>query len=178
MPVAGHAGVLLALATVALGRAAASPNWVDPHQRGPAARSSDAPGSDAPGSDAPGSDAPSREAATASSTYEPGLVHEYGFTFDVRDWDSALRAAGATGNARAGMVADGIPLEDVGVRYNGLSSMLVGSTRRPLTVTTDAFVAVQRLSGYDVVNLNNGYSDPSFVRESLTTGMLRRFMAT
>jgi hypothetical protein len=110
--------------------------------------------------------------------YDAARVRAYDFTFETRDWEAALNAAGDTGNAPARLDVDGRVAERVGVRYKGLSSMLVGSRKKPLNVSVDALVPGQRLYGYDVINLNNGYSDPSYVRESLMTEALRPFMPT
>ncbi len=117
-----------------------------------------------------------RALAAGGDLYDPALVRRYMLTFGAGDWETALRAAGDTGNVAARLEVDDQVLEQVGVRYKGLSSMLVRSRKKPLNVTTDVFVPGQRLRGYDVVNLNNGYSDPSFVREALITEMLRQFM--
>ena len=116
--------------------------------------------------------------AAGGDLYEPSLVREYHFTFDTPNWEAALNAAGDTGNVPARLVVDGQTLEQVGVRYKGLSSMYISSRKRPLNLSLDAVVPGQRLRGYDVVNLNNGYSDPSYVREALMTEALRPFMPT
>lgn len=108
--------------------------------------------------------------------YEPERVRDYALTFQRSDWEAALNAAGDTGTVPARLVVDDQALEQVGVRYKGLSSMLVRSRKKPLNLTTDAYLPGQRLLGFDVVNLNNGYSDPSFVREALMTEVLRPFM--
>jgi hypothetical protein len=116
--------------------------------------------------------------AAGGDLYEPTLVREYHLTFDVSNWEAALTAAGDTGNVPARLMVEGETLEQVGVRYKGLSSMFITSRKRPLNLSLDATVPGQRLRGYDVVNLNNGYSDPSYVRESLMTEALRPFMPT
>ncbi len=110
--------------------------------------------------------------------YDPARVREYRFTFETPNWEAALMAAGDTGDVPARLEFEGRTLAQVGLRYKGLSSMLVNTRKRPLNLTLDAFVPGQRLLGYDVVNLNNGYSDPSFVREPLMNEMLRPFMPT
>lgn len=116
--------------------------------------------------------------AQEAELYDPTLVREYRLTFEDANWEAALTAAGDLGNAPARLQVGEELLQRVGVRYKGLSSLFVRSRKRPLNVTTDAFVPRTRLLGYDAINLNNGYSDPSFVRESLMTEMLRPFMPT
>ena len=112
----------------------------------------------------------------AGELYDPELVRDFDFTFTSPDWERQLSAVGDVGNVRAQLRVGAEELEDVGVRYKGLSSTFVQSRKKPLNLSTDSFVPGQRLLGYDTVNLNNGYSDPSFVREALTTEMLRPYM--
>ncbi len=108
--------------------------------------------------------------------FDPGTLREYHLTFDVSNWRAALTQAGDTGNVPAELEVDGQLYEEIGVRYKGLSSSRVQSDKKPLNLTIDAFVPGQRLMGYDIVNLNNGYGDPSAVREHLTNEALRTFM--
>lgn len=114
--------------------------------------------------------------AAAPPLFDPATLREYHLTFDVPDWRAALTQAGDKGDVPADLEVDGKRYEQIGVRYKGLSSSRVQSDKKPLNLTIDAFVPGQRLMGYDIVNLNNGYGDPTAVREHLTNEALRPFM--
>jgi len=79
-------------------------------------------------------------------------------------------------DVRARLEVDGTVIEDVGVRCKGNSSLSVQGAKKPINVTVDAFVPGQDLWGFDVFNLNNGWNDPSLVREALALRILRAYM--
>jgi spore coat protein CotH len=116
--------------------------------------------------------------ADPPALYDPLVVREVAFTLSDSDW-AAIRSCGrdsAGGDDRkADMVIDGERLSEVGVRCKGNSSLSIGSTKKPLNVTTDAFVPGQDLWGFDVINFNNNWSDPSLLREAIMLTALSRF---
>ena len=116
--------------------------------------------------------------ATAQQTatidpFDLATVHDYKLTFDRADWESAL-AADQT--VQADIEVDGVALADVAVAYKGNSSQRGAGRKKPLNITFDANVAGQTVGGHDVINFNNGFSDPTFVREALTSKSLSPFM--
>lgn len=115
-------------------------------------------------------------AARQSDAIDPfdlATVHDYKLTFDRADWESAL-AADQT--VQADIEVDGVALADVAVAYKGNSSQRGAGRKKPLNVTFDAHVSGQSVGGHDVINFNNGFSDPTFVREALTSKALSPFM--
>jgi len=72
-----------------------------------------------------------------------------------------------------------VELSDVAIRTKGNSSLhstvQMGSQRFPFKVDLDRSVAGQRLHGKKKFVLNNGFKDPSFLREHLAYWMLRDF---
>ncbi len=102
--------------------------------------------------------------------FDPLILREVKFTMPAADW-AALRSCNresAGGEDRAAdMEVDGELLTQVGVRCKGNSSLTIGSSKKPLNVTTDAFVQGKDLWGFDVINFNNNWSDPSLVREAI-----------
>jgi len=117
------------------------------------------------------------DAATdAPPLFDIETVRDYHLRFANPNWESELQATGEDGNVKADLTVDGTVYEEIGARYKGLSTARVQGRKKPFNLSIDAFVPGQRLLGYDTINLNNGFADPSFVRESLTYGALRGFM--
>lgn len=110
--------------------------------------------------------------------YDPLVLREVSFTMAASDW-AALRSCGRESSGgtdrRADMEIDGERVSQVGVRCKGNSSLGIASSKKPLNVTIDAFVPGQDLWGFDVINFNNNWSDPSMVREALMLTAVSRF---
>ncbi|MHC4513253.1 MAG: CotH kinase family protein [Planctomycetota bacterium] len=72
---------------------------------------------------------------------------------------------------------DGKVYTDVGVRYRGNSSYnAVTSIKKPFKIKLNQFVSGQDLYGYSTLNLNNGFRDPTFVREVLSFWVFRKYL--
>ncbi len=109
--------------------------------------------------------------------FDPSRVRELRLTFGGADWQGLLQRGRAQGkDVPVTLAVDGVTLEQVGVRYKGNTSLEVTGPKKPLNLDLDAFVAGQKLWGYDTINLNNGWADPSQLREALAFGLLREFM--
>lgn len=124
---------------------------------------------------APASQAPADPPPTPA-LYDPAVVRTYALRFASPNWEAELAATGEDSNVKADLTVDGETFEEIGVRYKGLSSVRVPGRKKPFNLSIDAFVPGQRVFGYDVINLNNGLADPSFVRESLTYRALSDYM--
>ncbi|MBL8897197.1 MAG: CotH kinase family protein, partial [Planctomycetes bacterium] len=77
----------------------------------------------------------------------------------------------------ADMTVDGIVYPSVAVRFRGNTSytwLPAGSQKKSFNIRTDVFVPGQDLYGYDHINLNNGFHDPTFLREFATYWVMRR----
>ncbi len=74
----------------------------------------------------------------------------------------------------AKMTVDGVVYDSVGVRIKGLTSRSVEKGKYSFNITVDAFKK-QDVKGYETLNLNNGYEDPSFVREILFNHVGRNY---
>jgi spore coat protein CotH len=100
----------------------------------------------------------------------------------LRDW--RLEPADADWLARiergetvlADLEVEGERYTEVAVSQKGNSSARVPGLKQPLNLTLDENVAGQRLMGYDVLNLNNGFMNPTFTREVLTLRSLAEHM--
>lgn len=122
--------------------------------------------------------APAKSEADPGELFDDTVVRTFDLRFHAPDWPAVLDRLADDAYARADLVADGATLADVGVRYKGNSSSRIAADKKPFNVTLDAFVDGQRLMGYDTVNLNNGFVDPTLVREAVTYRSLRPFVPT
>jgi hypothetical protein len=95
--------------------------------------------------------------------------------FDGDGWATLLADPLEDVYVPATIVFDGVTVEDVAVRFKGNSSRWElarqGGTRYSLKVDTDEYVAGQRLLGVDKINFNNGFNDPTQLREVLASEM-------
>ncbi len=110
--------------------------------------------------------------------FDAACVHDFYFHFDNADWEAELGRTAEPNNVHADLSYAGETYEDIGLRIKGLSSARVQGRKKPLNLTMDAFVPGQRLQGYDNLNFNNGFADPSGIREILTYDALRDHLPT
>lgn len=119
--------------------------------------------------------------------YDRSVVRDIRFTFEQTDWLAHLQANGCSrggpglpgggGGTTAKdvpvtMEVDGQRLEQVGIRCKGNSSLGISGPKKPFNITTDAFVPGQDLWGFDVMNLNNNWNDPSMLRDAIGLTLL------
>lgn len=103
--------------------------------------------------------------AVASGPFDDTVVHTYHLSFTAEDW-AALTAAPAD-EVRAQLVYDGVPFPDVGVRHKGNVTLDFGGDKLSWKLDFDEFVDGRRFFGLENVNLNNGFKDPTLMREKL-----------
>ncbi|MBK8538925.1 MAG: CotH kinase family protein [Ardenticatenia bacterium] len=115
-------------------------------------------------------------AAPAPDFYDPDAVRVLRLDFADADWESRLPTLPEGQHLLADLDFEGEALSGVGVGLKGNSSSRAPGRKKPLNLTIDATVKGQRLMAYDVVNLNNGFADPSLVRETLVSGLVRPFL--
>jgi spore coat protein CotH len=130
----------------------------------------------------------SRPAQDVPSLYDDSVVRDMKITFEQDDWLALLQANGcrqggpgqpSTGIAKdvpATIEIDGTRLDRVGVRCKGNSSQGINGSKKPLNLTTDSFEPGQDLWGFDVLNLNNNYNDPSQLRDAVALRLLSDYM--
>ena len=105
--------------------------------------------------------------------YDETVLHELHLRFDRSDWGGYVNA---TRDVAADLELDGIAYPQIGVRYKGRSTLNIDSPKKPFNLSLDVFVAGQEIDGYDIINLDNGYLDPSQVREALSYHVMRDFL--
>lgn len=76
----------------------------------------------------------------------------------------------------ATMVVDGITYDSVGVRFRGQSSFqqTQASDKKPFGISLDYVHPKQDIMGRKSLNLNNGFGDPSFIREVFYQHQIKR----
>jgi len=76
------------------------------------------------------------------------------------------------------MVFDGLSIDNVGVRFKGLSSYYEvvnnGSQKVSFKIDLNYYVPGQDLDGLRKINLNNSYQDPTFLREKVFSDFLNK----
>jgi spore coat protein CotH len=128
--------------------------------------------------------------ATALSTamaqlpdlYDMNTVRDVYLTFSQGNWWSQLTTNYAPEiNIAATMTIDGVAYPNCGVRFRGNTSYTQlpqspnqGWEKKSFNVETDWMVAGQDVYGVSHFNFNNGFHDPTFMREPLTYYVMRR----
>jgi len=117
--------------------------------------------------------------AQTPDLYDETVLRTLELTFAQSDWWNQLtQNYGTTTDVAADLTVDGVTYPNVGVRFKGNSSYgLTGSSqKKSFNLSIDAFVAGQELYGYDTLNLNNSFQDPTFCREVTYFRLCRDFM--
>lgn len=116
----------------------------------------------------------------AQDWYDPNVLRTVNITFAQSNWESLLRSNYASETDLAGTVeVDGVTYPNVGIRIRGNTSYTAlpsGSQKFSLKLQMDFQDPNQQLMGYDTINLNNGWRDPTFTREVEFNNFLSRFV--
>lgn len=98
-------------------------------------------------------------------------------TFNQPDFWTLLDQSHQTGvHILASLEYDGQVFDSVGVRIKGQTSYMMlppGSQKFSFDINMEEFVDGQDLGGYETVNLNNGFQDPSVMRDVIYHHLLR-----
>jgi len=119
-------------------------------------------------------------ALCAQDFYDPGQVNTIELYFTQTNWDQILDNLFAQGNEERLLgtaIINGVTYDSVGVRYKGNSSYSANRAKNPFNIKLDYMIDDQLLDGkYGTIKLANGFSDPSFVRETLSYEIARKYM--
>ena len=111
----------------------------------------------------------SASALKAQDWYDPAVLRTVNISFVQSNWETLLRNNYASETDLAGTVeVDGVTYPNVGIRIRGNTSYTAlpsGSQKFSLKLQMDFQDPNQQLMGYDTINLNNGWRDPTFTRE-------------
>lgn len=122
--------------------------------------------------------------ATAQDLYDLTQLRTFALTFHDANWEQLLRQNYVSEtNILADLVVDGVQYPDVGVRIRGNTSYTAlpqspnqGYQKFSLKLEMDFVHADQDLYGYDNINLNNGFRDPTFSREVVYNNFVAQFI--
>jgi hypothetical protein len=116
----------------------------------------------------------------AQDLYDTTVLRTFNFQFHDADWLTRLRNNYVSQtNILADLTVDGVTYPSVGVRIRGNTSytaLPAGSEKFSLNVDIDFANPTQRLLGYQALNLNNGFHDPTFCREVLYNNYVAQFI--
>lgn len=100
--------------------------------------------------------------------FSSNTVHDVYFNFSqVSYWDTLTANYTADVYTRCDISFDGVYYFDVGVKMKGNSSYNNPSIKKSFKVDMNEYVSGQNVDGLKKFNLNNGFKDPSFLREKL-----------
>lgn len=115
----------------------------------------------------------------AQGFYDRATVQTIEIFFGFSDWDAQLDALAST--TEDYLLADsvrinGVVYDSVGVKYKGNSSYNVNNNKNPLHIELDYIHGSYDYQGYTDIKLQNGYQDPSMIREVLSYAILEQYM--
>ena len=110
--------------------------------------------------------------------YDDNTLRTFYLRFYDEDWYEQLGDFYRTDvDVPADLIVDGKVNRSVGIRFRGSSSYFtVENEKKSLNIAIDADVENQCLLGYKTLNLLNGHSDASFLREVLYSRIARNYI--
>lgn len=115
----------------------------------------------------------------AQDLYDRATVQTIEVFFSQTNWDALMDNLAST--TEDYLVADsvrinGVSFDSVGVKYKGNSSYNANNNKNPLHINLDYVKGSQDYQGYTDLKLQNGYQDPSMIREVLSYAILEQYM--
>jgi hypothetical protein len=110
--------------------------------------------------------------------YDANTLRTIYLRFHDADWYEQLGDFYRTDvDVPADLIVDGKVYQSVGIRFRGSSSYFtVQNEKKSFNIAVDYGDDRQRLYGYKTLNLLNGHSDPSFLREILYSRIARNYI--
>ena len=110
--------------------------------------------------------------------YDINTINTIEITFQQSNWDyllDQLVAAGDEERLMGSVTINGVVYDSVGVRYKGNSSYSSNQVKNPFNIKLDYIINDQEIEGYGTLKLANAFKDPSFVRETLSYEIARKY---
>lgn len=108
-----------------------------------------------------------------ASLFNSSQIHTFEFTFLQQNYWDTLEQNYIDDVYMPGEVKiNGTLVPDVGIKFKGNSSYNNPSDKKSFKIDFNEFVSGQEYDGLKRLNLNNGFKDPSFLREKLTLDAL------
>ncbi|MCF7955964.1 MAG: CotH kinase family protein [Phycisphaerae bacterium] len=119
----------------------------------------------------------------ASGLYDNDVINTIQMKFGDDNWDADLDGLyqkdydgdGEYDRLSCTVIINEVQYDQVGVRYKGNSSYSAGNAKNPFNIKLDDVVE-QYYEGYGTLKLSNVFKDPSFVRETLSYEIARKYM--
>lgn len=120
--------------------------------------------------------------SSGNDMFDESFVHEIRITFEQEDfWDSLeyyyqqyLEFAAPKTYLQASVEIDGVVVDSVGVRQKGYySNWGSDGLKEPLKIDFNEFVSGKKYDGLKKINLQNGFQDPTLMRDALAYKFMR-----
>lgn len=116
---------------------------------------------------------------SAQNFYDRSTIQTIEIFFSASNWDAQLDNLAST--TEGYLLADSVRIngtmfDSVGVKYKGNSSYNANNNKNPLHINLDYVHSKADYQGYTNIKLQNGYQDPSMIREVLSYAVLEQFM--
>jgi CotH kinase protein/Lamin Tail Domain/Secretion system C-terminal sorting domain len=111
--------------------------------------------------------------------YDINTINTIEITFVESNWDyllDQLYAAGDEDRLVGSVTINGQQFDSVGIRYKGNSTYNANQIKNPLNVKLDHIIDDQLFEDYGTLKLANVKNDPSFVRETMSYEIARKYM--
>src|SRR3989344_1860609 len=100
--------------------------------------------------------------------FSQAMVHDVYMTFPQTNyWDSLVAYKPLDLYLKGDVTIDGVLYPNVGIKFKGNSSYSNPSTKKPFKIDLNEYGSTSELDGLKKFNLNNGFKDPSFMREKV-----------
>lgn len=107
--------------------------------------------------------------AQGDQLFSSPLIHDIQMHFSQPAyWDSLIDTHLDERYVRGVVSIDGLVIGDCGVKMKGNSSFTNQSRKKSFKIDFNEYVSGQNFDGLKKINLNNGFKDPTFLREKLT----------
>ena len=119
------------------------------------------------------------QSLSAQNFYDKTTVQTIEIFFAQANWDALMDNLAQT--TEDYLLADsvrinGVVYDSVGVKYKGNSSYNANNNKNPMHINLDWVHSSQDYQGYTEVKLQNGFMDPSMIREVLSYAILENYM--
>ncbi len=108
--------------------------------------------------------------------YSEDVVKELRMYFTSQSyWTQLTQNYNTKTDLPAKIIFDGVTYDSVGVRFKGQTSYSMNTTqKKSFNISMDAFRSDLSIEGYQTLNLNNSWTDASFMREVLYYKLIRQ----
>ena len=116
--------------------------------------------------------------AFSQDLYDINTIQDIRIVFAESNWDALLDAQASSTEdyiSAQSVTINGVAFNNVGIKYKGNSTYSPSRVKNPFHIELDTYVN-QDYQGYTDIKLSNVYFDPTFVRETLSYSILRKYM--